>query len=374
MDGSQPCHLIFLVANHFEPAWKEDGTWLDWSTQLARVDQWMRLARSIGRAVQDCDGTPFRHTYFYPAEQYYAPLLEKLAELQSEGLGEVEIHLHHGVDKPDTAANCRQTLLEYRDILAEQHNCLSRRNGVDTPMYAFVHGNLALANSCGGRYCGVDSEMQILADTGCYADFTLPAAPHRPQVARINAIYECGHPLDQRKPHRSGPSLRVGVPPRLPVIFTGPLVFNWRRRLWGLPVPRVDDAVLAKNYPIDLARLHRWHGAHISVLGRPEWVFIKLYCHGFFPMDQAMAIGEPIRRSLEEVLAYCDRSGQYRIHFATAREAFNIAMAAVDGHSGEPGLYRDYLLRPLMRAAPVLSPPKALAHHVNLNRPRAGLS
>ena len=131
--GGQPCHLIFLVANHFEPAWKEDGTWLDWSTQLARVDQWMKLARSIGRAVQDYDRTPFRHTYFYPAEQYYAPLLEKLAELQSEGLGEVEIHLHHGVDQPDTAANCRQTLLEHRDILAEKHQCLSRRHGGARP-------------------------------------------------------------------------------------------------------------------------------------------------------------------------------------------------------------------------------------------------
>src|SRR6516162_7736593 len=83
MNGSRPCHLILLVANHFEPAWKEDGTWLDWPAQLDRVDHWMRLARTIGRAVRDCDGTPFRHTYFYPAEQYYAPLLEKLAELQA---------------------------------------------------------------------------------------------------------------------------------------------------------------------------------------------------------------------------------------------------------------------------------------------------
>ena len=39
-------------------------------------------------------------------------------------------------------------------------------------MYAFVHGNFALANSAGGRYCGVDEEMQILAETGCYADMT----------------------------------------------------------------------------------------------------------------------------------------------------------------------------------------------------------
>ena len=28
----------------------------------------------------------------------------------------------------------------------------------------------------GGQACGVDNEMEILANTGCYADFTLPSA------------------------------------------------------------------------------------------------------------------------------------------------------------------------------------------------------
>jgi hypothetical protein len=353
-----------MVADHFEPGWTEDGTVLDWSRQLTRLDQWLKQARALGCAIRDCDGTSFRHTYFYPAEQYHAPLLERMEELQAEGLGEVEIHLHHGVDKPDSAANCRRVLESFRDALAQEHKCLSRHNGIGPPRYAFVHGNSALANSAGGRCCGVDSEMQILAETGCYADFTLPAAPLQSQVPRINAIYQCGHPLDQRNPHRSGPNLRVGVLPQLPVIFTGPLVFNWRRRLWGLPVPRLDDGVLAGNYPMNLARLHRWSRAHIGVRGRPEWLFIKLYCHGFFPHDQAMVIGEPIRRSLDELLEYADRTGEFKVHFATAREAFNIAMAAVDGHSGEPGLYRNYLLHPLMRKETVrYAPEKDCALH-----------
>src|SRR5262249_51650126 len=159
--------LIFLVVNHFEPAWTEDGAPLDWATQLERLEHWTKQARAIGRAVQDCDGTPFRHTYFYPAEQYHPPLLEKFAELQAEGLGEADLPRPRGVDQPATAANCRRTLESSRDILAQEHKCLSRRHGVGPPLYAFVHGNLALANSAGGRYCGVDSEMQILADTGC---------------------------------------------------------------------------------------------------------------------------------------------------------------------------------------------------------------
>jgi len=351
-DSSGPRHVIIFVGNHFEPAWNESGAPMDWSTQLSRVDLWCEKARRTGRAVHDHDGTPFRHTYFYPAEQYHPGILDRIAELQAEGLGEVEIHLHHGVDKPDTASNLRRTLIDFRDALASEHKCLSHRNGDGTPMYGFIHGNSALANSDGGRFCGVDSEMQILAETGCYADFTLPSAPNQSQMPKINAIYQCGAPLRERSPHRSGPNLQVGDTPTLPIIFTGPLVFDWRRRLHGLPVPRVEDGALAGNYPLTIERFLNWQGAEISVQGQPEWVFVKLYCHGFFPFDQDVTIGEPMRRFLDEVLEYADRSGQFKIHFATSREAFNIAMAAVDGRKGDPTLYRDYQLRSIMQSQP----------------------
>src|SRR5436189_4739816 len=148
--------------------------------------------------------------------------MDMRASMQDEGLGEVEVHFHHGVDKPDTAENTRRVLTDFRDVLADKHRCLSRETPESQPQCAFVHGNWALANSAGGRYCGVDSEMQILADTGCYADMTLPSAPDRSQVPRINALYQCGLPLNERVPHRRGPDLKVGDQPRLPVIFPGP--------------------------------------------------------------------------------------------------------------------------------------------------------
>ena len=350
-DNSSPRHLIFIVANHFEPAWDGTPAGLDHDVQLKRVDKWYEEARRIGNTIRDCEGTPFRHTNFYPAEQYYKPLVERLAAMQAEGLGEVEIHLHHGVDRPDNAANLRRVLEEFRDILAEDHKCLSRREGSDQPMYAFVHGNWALANSARGEYCGVDSEMQILAQTGCYADFTLPSIHSPAQVARFNAIYQCGKPLSMRAPHRTGPDLKVGDDVTLPILITGPLVFDWHHQRQGLPVPRMDDGVLGESYPLDLARLHNWQSAGISVRGRPEWTFIKLYCHGFFGFDQASTIGDPMRRFMESVLELSDKSGSFKVHFATAREAFNLAMAAIDGHKGEPGQYRDYQLQQIMQKA-----------------------
>ncbi len=340
-ESSGAHHLIFIVANHFEPGTGDKA--------LVRVEKWSELAKATGDSIRDHDDTPFRHTNFFPAEQYERPLLNTLASLQRDGYGEVEIHLHHGVERPDTAENTRRMLEEFRDCLAEEHQCLSRESPNSPTMYGFVHGNWALANSAGGRFCGVDSEMQILAETGCYADFTLPSVPYQSQVPRINAIYECGRPLAEARPHRSGANLRVGKQPQLPIIFTGPLGFNWKRRIRGFPFPRVDDGVLADNYNLNLDRLLRWRRAGVGVIGRPEWTFIKLYSHGFFDWDQDAMIGEQMRRFMGEVLELSEKTREFKVHFATAREGFNMVMAAVDGQAGEPGHYRDYKLRQIMK-------------------------
>lgn len=341
-------HIIFTVANHFEPSWKANG-FHDLPTQIKRLNDWHKMARSTGEAVRDADGTKFRHTNFYPAEQYYPELLDTMAEMQAEGLGEVEIHLHHGVEKPDTAENLRKSLVEFRDILAERHKCLSRMEGKNTPMWAFVHGNLALGNSCGGKYCGVDEEMQILEETGCYVDMTMPSAPDRTQVPMLNQIYECGLPLNEPIPHRKGKSVQVcGNQPQLPLIFTGPLIFNWTRRIKGLPIPRLDDGALVHNQPMDIGRLNRWVSANVTVKGRPEWVFVKLYCHGFFDHDQDACIGEGAKRFFSEIIENGEKTGEYKICFATAREAFNMVSAAIDGKTGTPNDFRDYRLRSIM--------------------------
>ncbi len=341
-------HIIFTIADHFEPSWSENGL-LDVDDQKRALEKYHKLARQTGEAVRDVDGTKFRHTNFYPAEQYDAELLAQMAQMQNEGLGEVEIHLHHGVDRPDTSENLRRQLEDFRDILVDEHRCLSRFEGEETARYAFVHGNLALANSCGGRFCGVDDEMQILAETGCYADMTLPSAPDQSQVAMINKVYESGGKLDQAVPHKRGKSVRVnGASPQLPLIFTGPLVFNWKRQIKGIPVPRIDDGALVANQDNTLDRFRRWRNANITVKGQPDWVFIKLYCHGFFAYDQPDCIGENARRYFSEIVENGVKTDSYDVHFASAREATNMVFAAIDGKEGSPNKYRNYRLKAIM--------------------------
>lgn len=347
--GTGKKHLIFSIANHFEPAWKEKG-FHDIDTQHRRLDDWCDMARRIGEAVIDADGTKFRHSNFYPAELYDKEILNKLADLQKEGLGEVEVHLHHGVDKPDTTVNLRRQLLEFRDRLAEDHKCLSKIDGEGSPKYAFVHGNWTLGNSAEGKCCGVDDEFAVLSETGCYMDMTLPSAPHESQVPMLNAIYECSLPFDQQAPHRKGRRLAVGDKmPNLPVMVTGPLMFNWQNRKRGIPFPKIETGELAHFSPTDIDRVKRWIRAGVAVKGQPDWMFIKLHCHGFFDQDQSACIGEGAKKFFSEIVEYGNKSGEYDVHFTSARETFNMIVAAMDGKKGSPGKYRDYYLSSIMR-------------------------
>lgn len=344
---SQGVHLIIAVADHFEPAFVREhpGRHASQDEQQQRVADWCGRYPKVVDAFRDSDGYPLRHTYFYPAEQHDKAVVEPLAEHCRAGWGEIEVHLHHGIPIPDDAEHTRTALSGFRDALADL-GCLSRWDGQGSPRYAFVHGNWALANSAGGRYCGVDEEMEILSETGCYADFTLPSPLSRAQVAKINALYECDPPLRRRAPHRSGQDLRVGRPPAVfPLIIQGPLALDFhRRRPRHRLIPSVEDSALTASNPASMRRLALWTRAGIAVRDRPEWIFIKLHCHGMDSRDESAVLGDPVRQFLDALTADA-RHHAYDVHFVTAREMANIVLAACDGQTGAPGDFRNYRLR-----------------------------
>jgi hypothetical protein len=57
----------------------------------------------------------------------------------------------------------------------------------------------------------------------------------------------------------------------------------------------------------------------------------------------------------DETLDYLERNyndgRKYVLHYVTAREAYNIAMAAVDGRSGNPANYLDYVVPPYVASS-----------------------
>ena len=189
--------------------------------------------------------------------------------------------------------------------------------------------------------------MQLLRETGCYADFTLPSAPDLAQTRTINSLYyAAGTP--QPKSHDTGVPARVLDRPgtNVPVsgdllLVQGPLGLNWERRKHGI-FPRIENADLTGTNPPRLDRVRLWLRLGIHVLGRPEWLFVKLHTHGAIERNAGMFLGDAYRRFHEGLLANYNDSREFRVHYVTARELVNILHAAEDGHSGNPGEFRNY--------------------------------
>ena len=340
-------HLIIAIADHFEPSsLKGDfAGYAPLDIQARRVETWCTQYPTNFQELRDHEGFPFIHTYFYPAEQYERSQVEQIAELCHSGWGEIEIHLHHGVTESATSASTREQIVAFRDALAHQHGCLSYEEGTGDPKYAFVHGNFALANSAGGFGCGVNNEMEILAETGCFVDMTYPTSAFHPaQIAKLNSMYECGAPLHELAPHRSGRDLRAGRPvSTFPFLIQGPWALDFDRNSRN-GLGRIEDGAITAANPGSMHRLKLWKRAAITVQGRPDWLFIKLDTHGMYPDDTETVLGKATQDFVRDLIAG-GQEGRDIPHFVSAREMANIALAACDGREGNPGDYRDYRFR-----------------------------
>jgi hypothetical protein len=331
-----PTHVLFAFCDHWEPLW---GDATD-SEGDARVARWHDDYPKAFGSFRDADGVAPQHSFFFPGEQYRPRWIDALADLSRQRFGEVELHLHHD---GDTRASLKRDIERYVRELAS-HGHLSR-DADGRLRYGFIHGNWCLANSAADqRMCGVDDEIPLLFETGCYADFTFPAPESAAQPPIVNQIYWPIGDLHQRRAHDHGERARVGAQysDRI-LLIEGPTAMSLVKRKMPLKIELGD--VNAHDPPTP-ARVDAWVNAGVSVEGRPDWVFVKLHTHGA-PDDEALTLlGEPVvamHRYLNE--RYND-GRDFILHYVTAREMFNLARAAMDGASGDPHPFRDHVLSP----------------------------
>jgi hypothetical protein len=326
-DG-EDVHVLLCIADHFEPKEDRPPPERSWS----RVRRWVEsYPRRLG-AFRDSDGRPPRHTFFYPAEEYEPAYLDALADLCRKGFGEVEVHLHHD---NDTADNLRATLRDFTDLLSQRHGLLSRRRRTGALAYGFVHGNWALDNSRpDGRYCGVNNELDVLRETGCYADFTLPSAPSAAQTRTINRIYYAiDDPLRPRS-HDTGVEVGAAAPPANGLLLIqGPLLLDWGRRKLGL-LPKLENACLQASQPPSIRRLDLWLRARVQVPSRPDWFFVKLHAHGANERHHEALLGEAMVQFHADLARRARNNPRFRYHYVTARETYNLVKAAEAGWRG----------------------------------------
>jgi len=335
-----PTHIMFCFVDHFEPRWSQ----ADYDIEVKRVDRWLNGYPALAHKHHDADGCYPKHCFYYPEEEYRKEHLDKIAALCKQGFGEIEIHLHH--DK-DTEAGLREKLSRFTSNLHKTHGALSSWPDSNKLAWGFVHGNWALDNSePDGSNCGINNELIILKDEGCYADFTLPSAPSITQTSKINSIYYAMDNPQQPKSHDQGRDVTVGGKPWGDLmIVQGPLMLNWRNRKWGL-LPRIENSDIRAGYPPTPERVALWVKAGIHVQGRPEWLFIKVHTHGTQDCDMDTLLGEPVDAMFRELESHYNDGENYVLHYVSTREMYNIIKAAEAGKKGNPNDFRDYILPP----------------------------
>lgn len=256
-----------------------------------------------------------------------------------EGYGEVELHWHHSYDTSETfETKLREGIKKFN-----KHGALISHGGKSA--FAFIHGNWGLDNSMGPNFCGVNNELEILTRNGCYADFTFSTIGTDAQPKKINSIY---YAKDTHGPksYDTGLDVTVGKKPSGDlVIFQGPIGYVFLNLFsihTPLPLYLEYGAIENDPYPAPF-RVKAWIDLSVSVKGKPEWRFIKLYTHG----QQSMItfFGKKMEETLIAFKKEVSNRG-YRFHYITAREAYNIAKAAEAGFRGDPIQYYDWLIPP----------------------------
>jgi len=331
-----PRHLLFALCDHYEPLWGQ----ADEAQGIERVKAWHEGYPRLVDGYRDADGRRPRHSFFFPGEEYRPQFLDALADLAKQDLGEVEVHLHHD---GDTAATLTPKLEQTLADLA-RHGHLSR-DASGKLRWAFIHGNWALANPRrDGKWCGVDDELPLLHRLGCYADFTFPSAPDECQPNIVNQIYWPTGDLTAKRSYETGRRARVGevMTDRL-LLVQGPVALAKRP---GRLSVRIEGAALTATDPASAARVRTWTRQSIHVEGRPEWVFAKLHTHGAPEREAASLLGEGGHALHRTLTTQYNDGKRWILHYVTAREMFNIAIAAMEGKEGNPADYRDHVLPP----------------------------
>jgi hypothetical protein len=301
-----PCRVWVAVADHWEPY---RGKAPD-DIARSRVAIWEKHWPEIAARHADSTGRPPQYTFFYPQEEYRTEFLDVLAEMRRRGIADVDVHIHHDREGQQKFLDRMSGFIE---TLTTRHGLLRRHNG--RTVFGFIHGNWALCNSHpDGRFCGLNNEIALLRDLGCYADFTMPSGNSPTQSRIVNTIYWVTDDPSRPKSYDRGVPVHPGAPGAGDLLMIpGPLGLRWAERL----LPRLETGELASQDPPTPYRVRRW----LRVAPRiGNDVFIKLYCHGALESNaEALLLQGGLDRLFDLLLEECRRAG-HELRYVSAWE------------------------------------------------------
>lgn len=315
---TKPKRAWVLFADHFEPL----GRSLSAAEALRKVAAWSeRWPRIAEDAPTDAAGQRPQYTFFYPQEEYRHELLEGIAQTVRLGVGDVEVHLHHDNEQRESFI---RKVTEFCHRLTDDHGLLRQQDG--RTVFGFIHGNWALDNSRpDGKRCGLNGEIALLRDLGCYADFTMPSLPSATQGRVVNQIYWCtNHPDNRPRSFDRGIEATVGGGRRGDLLMiTGPVGIRFGERL----LPRMETGEIAGYDLPTPARVRRWFDLAPSI---GEDLFLKLYTHGADDRNMEPLLDHGLANLYRWLAEEMNRRG-IEMHWATAWQMYQAAEATMQG-------------------------------------------
>jgi hypothetical protein len=302
------------VTDHYEPMCGGADLRIAQSRVALWRSAWPEIARRCKR--DSADNSPC-YTFFFPEEEYNPTLVEPLAEMVRDGIADVEVHLHHD---GEGRQNFVDRIGRFCERLHKVHGLLRERNG--KLAFGFIHGNWALDNSRpDGRWCGLNNEILILRDLGCYADFTMPSGDSPTQARLVNTIYWCTDDPDRPKSYDDGAQVTIGggIEGDL-LMIPGPLGVRWRDRL----LPRLETGELSGGDVATPYRIKRWVEL-APRLGADS--FIKLYAHGAQERNSSVLLRNGLESAFELLVGEANRRN-CAVYFVSAWQMY-IAIEAI---------------------------------------------
>jgi hypothetical protein len=313
---AKPKRAWVAITDHYEPL----GIGASVETALSRVAQWrQKWPRIADAAPRDATGQLPQYTFFYPQEEYRRDLLDGIAEMVRFGVGDVEVHLHHDNEQRDSFI---RKVTEYCRRLTCDHGLLRQQDG--RTVFGFIHDNWALDNSRpDGKWCGLNCEIALLRDLGCYADFTMPSAPSATQGRVLNQIYWCtNNSGNLPKSFDRGIEATVGGGRQGDLLMiTGPFGLRFGGRL----VPRLETGELAGYDLPTPSRVSQWFDLAPTI---GEDIFVKLYTHGAQDRNLGPLLNGGLGNLFHCVAEEAGRRG-IEIHWATAWQMYQAADALI---------------------------------------------
>jgi hypothetical protein len=308
-----------LLADHYEPQFQRPTL----EVARGRVASWFREWPGIAGRHRDSGGRAPKYTFFYPQEEYRPELLDPLARLTSDGIGDVEVHIHHDGEGEKDFLDRMHGFIE---ALSTRHGLLRRHNG--QTIFAFIHGNWALDNSRpDGRCCGLNNEITLLRDMGCYADYTMPSGSSPTQSRVLNTIMWVTDDPAKPRSFDTGVPVRPGHPGKGDLLMIpGPMGWRWRERL----LPRLESGELAHQDLVTEYRASRWLDLAPRI---GSDIFVKLHAHGCNDLNLKALLGpEGLDKLFTSVDSICRRRG-YKWYSTTAWEMRRAVDAAARGEN-----------------------------------------